>query len=249
MLIPCALYVHRLASTNFGDLWMPVVVFVLLLASLCEGLKKLITSQNPENTLMISLVWVVYNMIPPFLLMWYTFVGQKGTLRVRTAEHLCHADTPTLFGFDDSCCHPTMQHCLLLNALCAVRLHTSSYVSTPLQMVCKACFWLSTLLAIGALVLIWCFFPSAYDYGRALGDSHFFFKTQRVGRLPTNNDVSWRADALLQEEAIRISTSTSAYDLSGGYMTVRECMQGWTRCLASFLQFNCQVIPCSVVTG
>lgn len=83
-------------------------------------------------------------------------------------------------------------------------------------------FWLSTLLAFGALILIWLFYPSSYDYGRALGDSHYFFKTQRVGRLPANNGVSWRADALLQEEAIKISTSTSAYDLSGGYMTVRQ---------------------------
>jgi Glycosyl hydrolase family 9 len=91
------------------------------------------------------------------------------------------------------------------------------------QFVCKTLFWLSTLLAFGALVLIWLFFPSSYDYGRALGDSHYFFKTQRVGRLPANNGVSWRADALLQEEAIKISTSTSAYDLSGGYMTVRTC--------------------------
>jgi len=91
-----------------------------------------------------------------------------------------------------------------------------------LQWVCKAAIALSTLLSFGALVLIWCFYPSAYDYGRALGDSHFFLKTQRVGRLPSNNGVSWRADSLLQEEAIKISTSTTSYDLSGGYMTVRR---------------------------
>jgi cellulose synthase/poly-beta-1,6-N-acetylglucosamine synthase-like glycosyltransferase len=157
----------RLAASNIGDLWMPTLVFVALLASLIEGLIKLVNSANPQNTLLISLVWVVYNMIPPFLLLWYKWIGHGGTLR----------------------------------------------------WVCKVAMIVSTLLGFGALVLIWCFYPSAYDYGRALGDSHFFFKTQRVGRLPANNGVSWRADSLLQEQAIKISTSTTSYDLSGGYMT------------------------------
>jgi hypothetical protein len=67
---------------------MPCVVFILLLISFIYGLKKLISSENPENTLMISLVWVVYNMIPPFLLLWYTWVGQGSTLRVRSPPPL-----------------------------------------------------------------------------------------------------------------------------------------------------------------
>lgn len=75
----------RLASGNIGDLWMPCLVFICLLASFIQGLIKLISSENPQNTLMISLVWVVYNMIPPFLLLWYTWVGQGTTLRVRLA--------------------------------------------------------------------------------------------------------------------------------------------------------------------
>ncbi len=87
---------------------------------------------------------------------------------------------------------------------------------------CKLAVILSTALGFGALVLIWCFYPSAYNYGQALSDSHFFFKTQRVGRLPSNNGISWRGDSLLQEEAIKISSSTTSYDLSGGYMTVRR---------------------------
>lgn len=69
---------------------MPVLVFVALLASLIQGLIKLVQSANPQNTLLISLVWVVYNMIPPFLLLWYNFVGQGATLRVRLV-HICPA--------------------------------------------------------------------------------------------------------------------------------------------------------------
>ena len=68
----------------------------------------------------------------------------------------------------------------------------------------------------------WCssgwFYPSTYNFGQALGDSHFFYKTQRVGRLP-DKSVSWRGDSLLQEYAINFNTKT--YDFGGGWMTVR----------------------------
>ena len=218
----------RLAAGNWGDLWMPCVVFILLLISFIYGLKKLISSENPENTLMISLVWVVYNMIPPFLLLWYTWVGQGSTLRVRPPLLSPFACSPAaalpLPTPAPSAPGRILQHASSVGSACFELIPSVAdnvLCSPALQFVCKTLFWLSTLLAFGALVLIWLFFPSSYDYGRALGDSHYFFKTQRVGRLPANNGVSWRADALLQEEAIKISTSTSAYDLSGGYMTVR----------------------------
>lgn len=79
----------RLAKSNVGDLWMPTIVFIALLASFIEGLIKLVGSANPQNTLLISLVWVVYNMIPPALLFWYNFIGHGSSLRVRlSAAHL-----------------------------------------------------------------------------------------------------------------------------------------------------------------
>ena len=87
----------------------------------------------------------------------------------------------------------------------------------PTQILCKLAYWCSTLLGFAALVLIWLFYPSTYNYGQALGDSHFFLKTQRVGKLP-DKSVSWRGDSLLQEYALKFNGKT--YDFGGGYMTV-----------------------------
>ena len=66
----------------FSDLWVPCVVFSLLLAAFVTGILKLIAAASISNTLMISLVWVVYNMIPQYLLIHYTWVGRGGSLRV-----------------------------------------------------------------------------------------------------------------------------------------------------------------------
>ena len=58
------------------------MVFSLLLAAFVTGILKLIAAASISNTLMISLVWVVYNMIPQYLLIHYTWVGRGGSLRV-----------------------------------------------------------------------------------------------------------------------------------------------------------------------
>ena len=34
------------------------------------------------TTLAISVVWIVYSMIPPILLLWYTFIGRGTTLKL-----------------------------------------------------------------------------------------------------------------------------------------------------------------------
>ena len=73
---------HRIAASVFADLWVPCVVFSLLFAALITGILKLIAAASISNTLMISLVWVVYNMIPQYLLIHYTWVGRGGSLRV-----------------------------------------------------------------------------------------------------------------------------------------------------------------------
>ena len=65
------------------------------------------------------------------------------------------------------------------------------------QIVAQLAIYVTTLLSLAALILIWFFYPTAYNYGQALGDAHFFFNTQRVGKLP-DRSVSWRGDALLQ---------------------------------------------------
>ena len=67
-----------------GDLWMPAVCFVLLLASIGQGLKQLFTSGSVTSPLAISIIWAVYNAIPPFLVLWYAIVG-KGVM----LQYLC----------------------------------------------------------------------------------------------------------------------------------------------------------------
>ena len=68
------------------------------------------------------------------------------------------------------------------------------------------------------MVLIWLFYPATYDYGTALNDSHYFYRTQRVGVLP-DTSVPWRSNSLLQEYAIPFSAKN--WDFGGGWMTVR----------------------------
>ena len=55
---------------------MPFICWVLLMASLIKGLIKMVTATTVQNTLLISLVWVVWNLIPPTLLLWYWKFGQ-----------------------------------------------------------------------------------------------------------------------------------------------------------------------------
>ena len=67
-----------------GDLWMPALCFVLLMASVGEGLKQLFSAGTVTSPLVISIIWAVYNAIPTFLVLWYAIVG-KGVL----LQYLC----------------------------------------------------------------------------------------------------------------------------------------------------------------
>jgi hypothetical protein len=67
----------RLANTAIGDLWMPTVSFVALATTLGIGIKKLAHGPTVITTLSISIVWIVYSMIPPTLLLIYA-TGMRG---------------------------------------------------------------------------------------------------------------------------------------------------------------------------
>jgi endoglucanase len=53
---------------------------------------------------------------------------------------------------------------------------------------------------------------ASFNYGEALQKSIYFYDAQRVGKLPSTNRVSWRADALLNDG------KDVGLDLSGGFM-------------------------------
>lgn len=72
---------ERIGQIAMGDLWIHLVSFILLVVSLGVGMHKLLSGPTVITTLAISVVWIVYAMIPPFLLLWYTFIGRGSTLK------------------------------------------------------------------------------------------------------------------------------------------------------------------------
>ena len=67
----------RLANSAIGDLWMPALSFIMLAVTLGIGIKKLAHGPTVVTTLSISIVWIVYSMIPPTLLLIYA-TGMRG---------------------------------------------------------------------------------------------------------------------------------------------------------------------------
>lgn len=71
----------QLTDSSFGDLWMPFVVFVTNIVSLAIGLHKLFAGPTIASTLTISCIWIIYNLVPVYLLLHYTFIGKGTTLK------------------------------------------------------------------------------------------------------------------------------------------------------------------------
>ena len=71
-------------NTAFRDLWMPGLCFLLLMASVGEGLYQLFTTASVTSPLAMSVIWAIYNAVPPALVLFYALVG-KGAL----LQYLC----------------------------------------------------------------------------------------------------------------------------------------------------------------
>lgn len=61
---------HACVTVLCRDLWMPGACFCLLFATLIAGLVELGRSPTISSPLAISVLWAVYNMISPFLVLW-----------------------------------------------------------------------------------------------------------------------------------------------------------------------------------
>lgn len=83
-----------LRAMSVGDLWMPTASFVSLASALGFGLYKAATGPAVVSTLSISIIWIMYNAIPPYLLLHYNFIGKGQTLRL--ACTICHLMTTGL---------------------------------------------------------------------------------------------------------------------------------------------------------
>ena len=67
----------KLAVTAFGDLWLHATAFLILAVSIGIGIWQLIDGAAVLSPLLISILWAAYSIIPPFLLLLYSFTGHN----------------------------------------------------------------------------------------------------------------------------------------------------------------------------
>lgn len=72
----------RLGSSAVGDIWLHCLFFVLLAASIGVGIWQLAVSDTVINTLLVSVLWAGYAIIPPFLLICYSVLGPGWLLAI-----------------------------------------------------------------------------------------------------------------------------------------------------------------------
>ena len=82
-----------------------------------------------------------------------------------------------------------------------------------LQLLASIVMLFSFFAGITAVALMWRTSPAEYDHSAYLSNSLFFFRTQRLGHLPTTNGVPWRSDALTYE------LGPGSTDITGGWAT------------------------------
>ncbi len=73
--------INKLADSSFGDLWMPFLSALIMIVTLGLGIQKLASGPTVITTLAISVVWIVYGLIPPYLLFHYSAIGRGSTLK------------------------------------------------------------------------------------------------------------------------------------------------------------------------
>eukprot|EP01023_Acetabularia_acetabulum_P045661 TRINITY_DN463_c0_g1_i1.p1 TRINITY_DN463_c0_g1~~TRINITY_DN463_c0_g1_i1.p1 ORF type:complete len:1207 (+),score=229.86 TRINITY_DN463_c0_g1_i1:181-3801(+) len=66
-----------LSKISFQDLWIHILIVSINVPTLIVGLANLDTIKN--FTIMIALVWVMWNMVPSILVLYYSFVGYAGS--------------------------------------------------------------------------------------------------------------------------------------------------------------------------
>lgn len=72
----------RLTNSSLSDLFLPLGILIALIVSFGIGLSRAIAGATVKTTLLVSLVWMLFNMIPFYLLLHYTFIGRGSTLKL-----------------------------------------------------------------------------------------------------------------------------------------------------------------------
>lgn len=94
-----------------------------------------------------------------------------------------------------------------------VLLYTPLKGTNYLQIVSSLLLLLSFFAGVTAVALMWRTSPAEYNHRQYLSDALYFFRTQRLGYLPSGSDVAWRSDALTYE------LGPGSVDLTGGWLT------------------------------
>ncbi len=76
-----------------------------------------------------------------------------------------------------------------------------------------------------------------YDYGTMLINSHQFYRSQWIGTLPADYDISWRSDAFTTEVG---PTTLDWGDITGGVM---EGATAGGHFPFQLVPFACQQVP------
>eukprot|EP00891_Asterochloris_glomerata_P004594 jgi/Astpho2/4594/Aster-00171 len=77
---------------------------------------------------------------------------------------------------------------------------------------CILGFFASIILVGVAVILLWVLLPGRMNFATIADDATFSYRAQRVGTLPADNDVSWRATALAAD------SGPGGADLTGGWL-------------------------------
>lgn len=72
----------RMANSTVGDLWLPTLTLLFQTITFAFGVYKVINGPSVVTTLTISLVWILYGMIPNILLMYYVWIGHGHSLQI-----------------------------------------------------------------------------------------------------------------------------------------------------------------------
>lgn len=73
---------------------MPFLSAIAMAVTLGFGIQKLASGPTIITTLAISVVWIVYGLIPPYLLFHYAIIGRGSTLKFMSRYNHCEALQP-----------------------------------------------------------------------------------------------------------------------------------------------------------